>query len=136
MKSLVRVLLLTLASLAFAAPSALAADDPTCDVQGKTEKELRAMLASPTLDEYCPPGTADEVEAALGDKDTGGAVSPGTDEQPSGEVAPANDQAAEVSNSDNLPFTGAEIGTFLVLGGALVLTGLVLRRGGSGKRTT
>ena len=140
MKALLRPFILSLALLSFAAPTALAVDDPNCDTQGKSTAQLQQMLASPTTAQYCAPGTVDEVEAALGERDEASEVAGRKDETPptAGDVAPAREAAparetADVASADNLPFTGAEMGTFVVLGAILILTGLVLRRGG---RTT
>ena len=130
MKALLRPFILSVALLSFAAPSAVAADDPNCDPQGKSQAQLQAMLASPTLGEYCAPGTVDEVEAALEERDEAEVAGQRSETPPSsGDVAPAK-ETAEVASADNLPFTGAEMGTFAVLGAVLILTGLVLRRGG------
>jgi hypothetical protein len=131
MKALFRPFILAVALLSFAAPVATAADDPTCDAQGKSTAQLRGMLASPTVAQYCPPGTVDEIEAELGDTDGAGEVAGTKDDTPptSGDVAPAR-ETAEVASADNLPFTGAEMGTFAVLGAVLILTGFVLRRSG------
>ncbi len=118
MKRLLRLVPLALTLLAFAAPSALATEDPACQVEGKSAAELRTMLASPTVNVYCPPGTVDEAEEELAN--VGGGA-------PQGAV---NEDTAEVS-SGALPFTGAEAGVFLALGAVLVLTGVLLRRGGS-----
>ncbi len=131
MKALLRPFLLSLALLSFAAPSALAGDDPNCSTQGKSQAELQAMLASPTVAQYCAPGTVDEVESTLGRRDDKAEVAGQKNTTPptSGDVAPAR-ETADVASADNLPFTGAEMGTFAVLGAVLILTGLVLRRGG------
>src|SRR5918998_1471800 len=120
-----RMIVLALSLLAFAAPSAMAADEGDCDASTKSTAELRTMLASPTIDEYCPPGTVDEVEGEIADRENDGGAVAGEEDQ-----SPPN-QAAEVAGSDDLPFTGAEMGTFLALGAALIVTGLALRRGNS-----
>ncbi len=134
MKALLRPFVLAVALLSFAAPSAVAADDPNCDTAGKSQAQLEAMLASPTVAQYCEPGTVDEVEGVLGERDEAAEVAGQNDETPSGgDVAPAR-ETAEVASADNLPFTGAEMGTFAVLGAVLILTGLVLRRGGATER--
>jgi len=140
MNTLYRFILLALASLAFAAPSAVAAGDPSCDVTAKSSAELRALLATPTGDQYdaCP-DVSEEAEAELGRREDVNEVAGTRDRNtPSaGDVAGTKDVAddtVEVSGT-NLPFTGAEMGTFAVLGACLVLTGLVLRRGGSSRRT-
>ncbi len=115
-----------MATLAIAAPGAVAAE-PTSENctprAGASTAELQAQLASPTLREYCPPGSVEGVKNAINNNNnnTGGG---------GGVAAEQDDTTAEVGGSGNLPFTGAEIGTFLGLGGALILTGLVLRRSG------
>ncbi len=133
MKVLTRVLLLALTLLAVGAPSAFAADPPgtadDCTVAGKSVEELRAMLASPATNVYCPGGTVDEVEEEIAEQEGGGVAGAGDN------TPPAGGETAQVSGS-NLPFTGAEMGTFAVLGALLVLTGLVLRRTGGSDPTS
>jgi hypothetical protein len=73
-----------------------------------TQAQLRAALASPLLVEYGGPGGVAGVQSALG----GGEESPGT------------------GTSGNLPFTGADVALFAIVGGVLVAAGIALRRFG------
>jgi hypothetical protein len=108
------ILVCLVASLALAAPAALGASTSTIVTDAQdghidgnyTNAELRSALASPLLKTYGGSGGVDAVKSAVGS------------------------QTDKTTGSGTLPFTGAEIVTFLLIGGALVLTGIVLRRTG------
>jgi hypothetical protein len=72
-----------------------------------SQAQLRTALASPLLAQYGGSGGVAGVQAALTHKTT-----PGT------------------GHAGSLPFTGADIGLFLAVGGVLVVAGVALRRFG------
>lgn len=117
MKVFVRLLVVALALMAVAVPSAVAASPAggeNCPTQGMTAAQLQAALANPMTEEYCPAEAVEGAKAGLAQKPT--------------QAQPV--QAATVGGSDKLPFTGAELVTFLTVGSALIVTGFVLRRSG------
>lgn len=115
MKKMLAVVVLVAAAFTFAlVPAALA--DTTGDIISDaqdghidgnyTDAQLQAALGSPLLQLYGGKGGVEAVKSALGS------------------------QTDASSPSGNLPFTGAEMITFVLIGGALVITGYVLRRTG------
>jgi hypothetical protein len=114
MKKMLALVVLVAAALTFAVVPALAdttgaiiSDAQDGHIDGNyTTAQLEAALASPLLKEYAGKGGVDAVQSALGS------------------------QTDTSSPSGNLPFTGAEMVTFVLIGGALVITGFVLRRTG------
>ncbi len=115
MKKMLALVVLVAAALSLAiAPAAYAdttgdiiADAQDGHIDGNwTDAQLQAALNSPLLKMYSGHGGVEAVKSALGSQTDGTA--------PSG----------------NLPFTGAEMLTFVLIGGALVITGFVLRRSG------
>jgi hypothetical protein len=113
-KMLVLVVLVAAAFTLAIAPAAFAdttgaiiSDAQDGHIDGNwTDAQLQAALSSPLLKEYAGKGGVEAVESALGS------------------------QTDASSPSGNLPFTGAEMVTFVLIGGALVITGFVLRRTG------
>ena len=103
---------LALLTLAVAAVSASAAttDQIVRDVRdgqvdgGYSQADLRAALSSPLLKTYGGENGVEAVQGALGA------------------------QTSAASGSGQLPFTGAELVTFVVLGSTLLVAGFVLRR--------
>jgi hypothetical protein len=111
-----RPLLMAILALALLAPVA-SADQSTLNLiinqartgvvsQNFTAAALRGALGSPLLREYSGQGGVEAVQAALGD------------------------QTKTTVSSGALPFTGAEIITFVIIGGTLLAAGFVLRRSG------
>lgn len=122
--ALVAVLALVLsASSAFAgdSTSAIIADvAKDGKVDGHyTKAQLQAALKSPLLAQYGGTGGVAAVQGAA--SSSGGGSSPGGG-------SPAQTSAPTVSSSGTLPFTGADIALFLVVGGVLVVAGVGLRR--------
>jgi hypothetical protein len=117
--------ILPLVALALCAlPAAAAADGGTTQAivqdvakDGKvdgsyTQSQLKAALKNPLLKQY---GGQGAVESVL-TKSTPKKTTTTTDEPPA--TGPSN----------NLPFTGSDVFLFVIVGGALVAAGLVLRR--------
>ena len=71
-----------------------------------SKSDLNAALSSPLLKTYGGKNGVEAVKSALGTQTEG------------------------TSGSGDLPFTGAEMVTFLVIGGTLLVAGFVLRRTG------
>jgi hypothetical protein len=98
-----------------------------------TVAQLKAALKSPLLAQYGGQGGVAGVQGAIGGKKAPKKVTKPTATKTT-KTAPAKSApkaavaAAPSAPSNNLPFTGADVGLFLVVGGALVGTGIVLRR--------
>jgi hypothetical protein len=119
--------LVAVLALAFSATSAFAGDSTSAIIadvakDGKvdghyTKAQLQAALKSPLLAQY---GGTGGVAAVQGAASSSGNGSKAHTSAPT--TAPA------VSSSGTLPFTGADIALFLVVGGVLVVAGVGLRR--------
>jgi hypothetical protein len=118
MKRTFRTLVMAVLALALLVPVA-SADQTTLNLiinqartgvvsQNFTAAALRGALASPLLREYSGPGGVDAVQAALGDQS----------------------KTTTTVASGTLPFTGAELITFVIIGGTLLAAGFILRRSG------
>jgi hypothetical protein len=113
MKKLQSILLIAVAALFLAVPFALAGttdgviqDAKDGRIDGTyTRSQLQAALGSPLLKTYGGNGGVEAVKSALGSQ-------------------------TQKSSKGNLPFTGAEMITFVLIGGGLLITGFVLRRTG------
>jgi hypothetical protein len=96
--------------------------------------QLKAALKSPLLAQYGGQGGVAGVQGAIGGKKAKPATKPTKTKTTPANTAPAATKpkaavaAAPPAESGNLPFTGADVGLFLIVGGALVGTGIVLRR--------
>jgi hypothetical protein len=118
------VALLTVLALAFGASSAYAGDATSAIIadvakDGKvdghyTKAQLQQALKSPLLAQYGGTGGVAGVQGANAGN--------------SGNVAGVQSAPPAPSQSGTLPFTGADIALFLVVGGVLVAAGVGLRR--------
>jgi hypothetical protein len=124
------VALLTVLALALGATNALAGDVTSAIIadiakDGKidghyTKAQLQQALKSPLLAQYGGTGGVAGVQGTTGGKGS----SPS-----SGSVAGVQSAApGTTTQSGTLPFTGADIALFLVVGGVLVAAGAGLRR--------
>jgi hypothetical protein len=115
--------LVAVLALAFSASSAFAGDSTSAIIadvakDGKvdghyTKAQLQAALKSPLLAQYGGTGGVAAVQGAASS---------------SGNGSQAQTAAPAVSSSGTLPFTGADIALFLIVGGVLVVAGVGLRR--------
>jgi hypothetical protein len=85
-----------------------------------------AMAQDSVREGYDESGVLGEIDEGTGPADRAGEA-PGED---SGTLGTENAAvAADAAGEDSLPFTGLDVAILLVMGGALVATGVAVRRG-------
>lgn len=98
-----------------------------------TKAEMQAFVQSAQVQGYgnpivvVPPTPAPKGGGVAGDQKTIASPAPQQSAGVAGAVSPSQAPLTQTASAETLPFTGAELGLFAIVGAALLLGGLLLR---------